>query len=77
MKSFKYITDIIDVMATTISISEETRDFLKNLGKTGDSYDDVIKKMYKITRKHLLDSYLHDRTDSITLDEFERSLSDD
>ncbi|MFH1589384.1 MAG: hypothetical protein ABIB43_02350 [archaeon] len=56
-------------MATTISISRETKENLKNLGRAGDSYEDVIQKMYELTRKNLLMTYLYDTTDSIPIDE--------
>ncbi|MFT4261371.1 MAG: hypothetical protein ACMXX9_02990 [Candidatus Woesearchaeota archaeon] len=56
-------------MASTISISKETKEKLKNLGRTGDSYEDVIKKMYEITKKQLILDYLYDEKDCITIDE--------
>lgn len=56
-------------MATTISLSQETKDKLKNLGRAGDSYEDVIKKMYDITKKHLLHEWLYDETDTVTAKE--------
>ena len=31
--------------ATTIQLSRETRDLLKNFGKMGETYDDVIKRL--------------------------------
>jgi predicted CopG family antitoxin len=55
-------------MATTISISTELRDKLKNLGRTGDSYEDVIARMYELTRKNMLMAYLYDETDSVPID---------
>ena len=58
----------MDSMATTISLSEETKEKLKNLGRAGDSYDDVINKMYEVIRKNLLLAYLYDESDSITID---------
>lgn len=56
-------------MATTISISEEMKTKLKDLGRTGDSYEDVIRRMYELTRKNILLAYLYDTTDSIPIDE--------
>jgi predicted CopG family antitoxin len=61
-------------MATTISVSQELKDKLKNLSRAGDSYEDVIAKMYEITRKHMLKAYLYDESDSLTLDEARRKL---
>lgn len=67
----KYIKSMISIasMATTISISVEMREKLKNLGRAGDSYDDVIRRMYEATRKNLMVAYLYDESDSVTIDE--------
>jgi predicted CopG family antitoxin len=59
----------IVIMATTISISVELRDKLKNLGRAGDSYEDVIRRMYEVTSKSLLMAYLYDKSDSVSIDE--------
>ena len=56
-------------MATTISISFGLKEKLRNLGRAGDSYEDVIKRMYELTRKNLLTAYLYDLSDSVTIDE--------
>ena len=56
-------------MATTLSVSEDTKEKLKNLGKAGDSYEDVIIKMYEFTRRNVLLSFLYDESDSISLEE--------
>jgi len=56
-------------MATTISISGDLKGKIRNLGRTGDSYEDIIRRMYEHTRKDILISYLHDTSDSVTIDE--------
>ena len=38
-------------MNTTISISIKLRDKLKDLGKKGETYDDVIKRLFRIIEK--------------------------
>ncbi len=35
---------------TTIQISKETREMLKELGKKGETYDDIIRKLIEIAR---------------------------
>ncbi len=32
-------------MATTIAVSEETREILRSLGEKGESYEQIIKKL--------------------------------
>lgn len=54
-------------MNTTISISQEMKEKLRNLGKAGDTYEDVIKKIYDIANEHILISYLHDTSDSVPI----------
>ncbi len=56
-------------MATTISLSNEMKENLKNLGRAGESYEDVIRRMYELTRKQIMMQYLYDTSDSMTLDE--------
>ena len=62
-------------MATTISLSVEMKEKLKNLGRAGDSYEDVISKMYNLVSKKLLMAYLYDESDSISIDEAKRRLN--
>ena len=56
-------------MVTTISLSEEMKGKPKHLGKAGDSYDYIIRRMYEATKKQLLMQYLYDDSDSIGIDE--------
>lgn len=55
----------IAVMATTISVDEDTRDQLKKLGEKGESYDDIVKQ--------LIDQYIESRYQKLEEDreEFE------
>jgi len=56
-------------MATTIAISNELKGKIRNLGRAGDSYEDIIGRMYAFTRKNLLLTYLYDESDSVSIDE--------
>ncbi len=56
-------------MATTISISTDLKEKLRNLGRGGDSYEDVIRRMYEVTRRNLLMAYLYDLSGSVTIDD--------
>jgi len=49
---------------------------LKDLGRAGDSYEDVIRRMYAITRKQLLLEWLYDTNDSVSTDEARRMIND-
>ena len=61
-------------MATTISISTHLKDKLRNLGRTGDTYEDVIQRMYDLTKRNLLLQYLYDDSDSISVDDALRKV---
>jgi predicted CopG family antitoxin len=61
-------------MATTISLSHEMKENIRNLGRAGESYEDVIRRMYEVTKKQLLAQYLYDTSDSFTLAEFRKNL---
>lgn len=39
------------VEITTIQLSKETRERLKEFGKMGETYDDVIKRLIKIAKE--------------------------
>jgi len=56
-------------MVTTISVSEEMKEKLRNLGKAGDTYNDILHRMYEATKKSLLLQYLYDESDSVNIDE--------
>lgn len=36
---------------TTIQVSKETREKLKNIGKKGQTYDEIIENLLEISRK--------------------------
>lgn len=36
---------------TTIQLSRKTRDMLKELGKKGETYDEIIKKLLELIKK--------------------------
>lgn len=40
-------------MATTVALSEDTRDKLKSFGRKGDTYDDIIRRMMEIVDREL------------------------
>ncbi len=36
---------------TTIQISKETREMLKQLGRKGETYDDIIRKLIELAKR--------------------------
>jgi len=44
-------------MVTTIAISEETKEMIKNLATKGETYDDIIRKMTAVYEEFLNRQY--------------------
>ncbi len=42
-----------DYMATTISISEETREMLKMYGKKDETYDRILNKLMELAKRQM------------------------
>ena len=38
---------------TTIAVSRETQEMLKGVGNKGETYDDVINKLYELSKRQL------------------------
>ena len=56
-------------MATTISITSEMKEKLRSLGRAGETYDEIIRRMYEVSVGQMMRSYLYDTSDSVTIDE--------
>ena len=54
---------------TIIQIKKETREKIKSLGKMGETYDDVIQRMYESTVENMLAKTLLDVSDSSSIEE--------
>ena len=62
-------------MPTTIQISKETKDLIGTFGTKEDTYEDIIKRMYKLAVKEQLKEFLMSSKDCITLDEARKELN--
>ena len=51
-----------------IQIDVKTRDKIKSLGKMGETYTDVLNKLYKLAIQRQMDNYLMDTEGYIDLD---------
>jgi predicted CopG family antitoxin len=56
-------------MNTTIAISEDVRDMIKEFGSKGETYDDILKKMLNSARERQLQELLMDDADCIPVEE--------
>lgn len=39
------VTTTMGTMATTVSLDEETKEMLKRLGRKGETYDEIIRRL--------------------------------
>lgn len=56
-------------MTTTIAISEEVRDQIKEYGNKGETYDDILRKLLGSAKEKLMHSLLMDTSDSVPVRE--------
>jgi hypothetical protein len=56
-------------MATTIQISNETKNLIGTFGTKEDTYEDIIKRMYEMAVKEQLREFLMSDENCISLDE--------
>ena len=54
---------------TMIQVDTETRDKIKSLGRMGETYTDVLNKLYELAIHRQNEQYLMDTTGYIDLDE--------
>ena len=56
-------------MPTTIQLSTETKNLIGSFGTKEDTYEDIIKRMYKLAVKEQLNEFLMSSDKTITLEE--------
>lgn len=62
-------------MPTTIQISKDTKDLLNSFGTKEDTYEDIIKRMYKLAVREQLKDFLMSSKNTITIDEAKKEHS--
>ncbi len=59
----------MDMAKTMIQVDVETRDKIKSLGRMGETYSDVLDKLYELAIRQQMENYLLDTTGYVDLDE--------
>lgn len=54
-------------MNTTICIAKDTRDKIKEFGNKGDTYTDILEKLYKSAKERQLQDLLMDESNCIPI----------
>ena len=62
-------------MNTTISISKEVRDKIKEFGHKGETYEVILERLYNSAKERQLQDLLIDDSDCITLKEAKKKLA--
>ncbi|MBT3261956.1 hypothetical protein HN992_00235 [Candidatus Woesearchaeota archaeon] len=62
-------------MNTTISISTEIRDKIKEFGHKGETYEVILERLYDSAKERQLYDLLMDENDCITLKEAKKKLA--
>jgi len=56
-------------MNTRIQISRELKEKIKEFGSKGDTYNEIIEKLYKSAKDRMIQDILMDETNCITIEE--------
>ena len=62
-------------MNSTIQISKETKSIISTFGTKEDTYEDIIKRMYKLAIKEQLRELLMTSKNTISLDEARKRIN--
>ncbi len=60
---------------TTIQLSKETKEKISSFGLKGESYDDIIKRIYTLAVKEQLKEFLLSSEDTISIEEARKELN--
>lgn len=60
---------------STIQLSKETKKKISSFGNKGESYEDILKKIYSMALKEQVRQFLMSEEDSITLEEFKKEIN--
>jgi hypothetical protein len=67
---FKYYSHYSSYrMNTTIQLSKETKELISTFGSKEDTYDDIIRRMYKLAVKEQVTEFLMSSEGTIPIDE--------
>ncbi len=62
-------------MTTTIQLREETKALIGTFGTKEDTYDDIVKRLYRLAVKEQLREFLMSSKNTITLAEARQRLA--
>jgi hypothetical protein len=60
---------------TTIQLSKETKDKITSFGIKGESYDDILKRIYALAVKEQLKEFLLSSENTISIEDARKELN--
>ena len=60
---------MVIIMNTTISISEETRDEIREFGSKGETYDEILERLLKSAKERQLQELLMDEKGCVPIED--------
>ena len=63
-----------DFMNTTIAVSPEIRDQIKDFGNKGETYDDILSRLLNSAKERQLQELLIDTSNCLTINEARAKL---
>jgi hypothetical protein len=61
-------------MKSSIQLSKETKELISTFGSKEDTYEDIIKRMYRLAVKEHLNEFLFSSKDTISLTQARKEL---
>lgn len=62
-------------MPSTIQLSKRTKELVSSFGTKGDTYEDIIKRIYKLAAKEQLREFLMSSKNTVTLEEARKIIN--
>ena len=62
-------------MITTIQVSKSTKELLNSFGTKEDTYEDIIKRVYKLAVKEQLREFLMSSENTVTVEEARKMIN--
>tara|TARA_B100000315_G_C14082374_1_gene365450 strand:+ start:45 stop:248 length:204 start_codon:yes stop_codon:yes gene_type:complete len=56
-------------MITTIQLTQETKEQIQSFGQKGETYEDILKRLYEIAKQNQLREFLLSSKNTISLEE--------
>ena len=63
-------------MPSTIQLSKETKELISSFGRKEDTYEDIIKRLYRLASKEQLREFLMSSENTVSVDEARKIINE-